>query len=251
MFTTRYIPCLLLLASPALLATPLLRVGVSESDAAPIVVLDAKRELASGLSKELGEALARTLGTRAEFVVLSRNRVEPALQAAKVDLVCNSNPAWFANSQRYGWSRDFYPQIERVVTLNNHPRTIRSSDDLAALRLGVIRGYHYPVLEPLWQSHRAERANHPHLDSSLKALGLGMVDAVISSELELAAWVKLNPQAGKQLRMQPWVVSTLQTQCAVAPGGQYSVAALDQAIARLEKQGDIQRILQRYRWKSR
>lgn len=251
MFTTRYCLSLLLWISPAVLAVPLLRVGVSESDAAPIVVLNAQRQLSSGLSKELGEALARVLDTRAQFVVLSRNRVEPALQSGKIDLICNSNPAWFINADRYGWTRDFYPQIERVVTLQNHPRTIRSSDDLAALRLGVIRGYHYPALEPLWQNHTAERANHPHLDSSLKALGLGMVDAVISSELELAAWAKRNPQPGQQLRMQPWIISTLQTKCAVAPEGQYSVSALDHAIARLEKQGEIQRILQSYRWKSR
>lgn len=251
MFTARYIPCLLLFASQLVLAIPLLRLGVSESDAAPIVVLNAQRQLSSGLSKELGEALAGVLDTRAQFVVLSRNRIEPALQSSKIDLVCNANPAWFVNADRYGWTRDFYPQIERVVTLNNHPRTIRSSDDLAALRLGVIRGYHYPALESLWQNHTAERANHPHLDSSLKALGLGMVDAVISSELELAAWAKRYPQAGQKLRMQPWVVSTLQTQCAVSPAGQYSVAALNHAIARLEKQGDIQRILQNYRWKSR
>ncbi|MFN4238730.1 MAG: substrate-binding periplasmic protein [Vogesella sp.] len=232
-------------------ATPPLRIGVAESDAAPIVVLNAQRQLASGLSKDLGDALARALSTRASFTVLSRNRVEPALQSGKVDLICNSNPAWFANSSRYGWTRDFYPQIERIVTLKTHPRTINSSDELAALRIGVIRGYHYPTLEPLWQSQRAERANHPHLDSSLKALGLGMADAVVSSELELAAWVKQNPQAGQQLRMQPWVVSVMPTKCAVAPGGKYSVAVLNEGIAQLEKQGELNRILQRYRWKTR
>jgi len=251
MFNPRCLAGLLLLAAHAAQAAPVLRVGVSESDAAPIVVLDAKRELASGLSKDLGEGLARALGSRVSFVVLSRNRIEPALQGGKVDLVCNANPAWFANPARYDWTRPFYPQIERIVTLNNHPRTIKGSSDLAALRLGVIRGYHYPALEPLWQNHTAERANHPHLDSSLKALGLGMVDAVVSSELELAAWVKQNPQAGERLRMQPWVISTLQTKCAVARSGQYRVSAIDQAISMLEKQGELQRTLQGYRWKTR
>jgi ABC-type amino acid transport substrate-binding protein len=251
MFTTHRLYCLLALASCTAQAAAPLRVGVSDSDAAPIVVLNAQRELASGLSKDLGEALAKALDTRPSFVVLSRNRVEPALQSSKVDLICNSNPAWFVNGDRYGWTRDFYPQIERIVTLKNHPRTINGLDDLAALRIGVIRGYHYPTLEPLWQNQTAQRANHPHMDSSLKALGLGMVDAVVSSELELTAWAKQNPQLGKQIRMQPWVVSTLQTKCAVAPDSQFSVDAVDQAIAKLEKKGEINRILQTYRWKTR
>lgn len=251
MFSARHLLCPLLLACCTAQAAAPLRVGVSESDAAPIVVLNAKRELSSGLSKELGEGLARVLSTRAEFVVLSRNRVEPALKDSKVDVVCNANPAWFVDSERYGWTRDFYPQIERVVTLKSHPRTIRGSEDLMALRLGVIRGYHYPSLEALWQSYRTERANHPHLASSLKALQLGMVDAVISSELELAAWAKQHPQPGQQLRIQPWIVSSMPTKCAVATAGRYSVAALDQAIAQMERQGELERIVQGYRWKTR
>lgn len=250
MFSARHLACGLLLACSSVQAAPPLRIGVSESDAAPIVVLNAKREL-SGLSKDLGEALARALDTQAEFVVLSRNRVEPALQAGKVDLVCNANPAWYVNSDHYGWTRDFYPQVERIVTLKSYPRTIRNSEDLTSLRLGVIRGYHYPTLEPLWQSHLTERANHPHLASSLKALRLGMVDAVISSELELAAWAKQNPQPGQQLRIQPWVVSTMPTKCAVATMGNYDVDALDHAIAQMEKQGELGRIVQGYRWKTR
>jgi ABC-type amino acid transport substrate-binding protein len=243
--------CLFALASCTAQAAPLLRIGVSDSDAAPIVVLNARRELASGLSKDLGEALARALDTHPGFVVLSRNRVEPALQSSKIDIICNSNPAWFASSDRYGWTRDVYPQIERIVTLKNHPRAINSVDDLAALRIGVIRGYRYPTLETVWQNQTAQRAIHPHVDSSLKALSLNMVDAVVSSELELAAWAKLNPAQSKQIHMQPWIVSAMPTRCAVAPDSPFSVNALDQAIAKLEKKGEINRIMQVYRWKTR
>ncbi len=79
---------------------------------------------------------------------------------------------------------------------------------------------------------------------------MGMIDAVVSSELELAAWVKRNPQPGKRLRLQPWVVSVLQTRCAVAPFSRYTVAQLNQAISLLEKQGKTRRIVQGYSWKT-
>ncbi|MDC7715672.1 transporter substrate-binding domain-containing protein [Vogesella sp. DC21W] len=243
-------PGWLLLAASTAQAAPPLHIGVAESDAAPIVVLNAQRQLESSLSKDLGLALAQALGSNARFSVLSRNRIEPALEQSMVDVVCNANPAWFGNAARLGWTQDFYPQIERVVTLTSHLRSVHGSQDLTAQRVGVIRGYHYPALVRLWQNNSATRVDHPQLDSGLKALQMGMIDAVVSSELELAAWVKRNPQAGQQLRMQPWVVSMMQTRCAVAPASRYSVAQLNQAITLLEKQGKTKRILQSYRWKT-
>ncbi len=250
MSTLFYRPGWLLLAATTAQAAPPLHIGVAESDAAPIVVLNAQRQLESGLSKDLGLALAQALGSSARFSVLSRKHIEPALEQSKVDVVCNANPAWFSNAAKLGWTQDFYPQIERVVTLTSHLRTVHGSQDLAAQRVGVIRGYHYPALIPLWQNSGGIRVDHPHLDSGLKALQLGMIDAVISSELELAAWVKRNPQPGQQLRLQPWVVSVMQTRCAVAPSSRYSVAQLNQAISLLEKQGKTKRILQSYSWKT-
>ncbi|MFC3626683.1 substrate-binding periplasmic protein [Vogesella amnigena] len=226
-----------------------LRVGVAESDAPPIVVLNASRQLAPSLSYDLGQALAAELGVRAQFRLLSRNRVEPSVEGSEVDIICNANPAWFGNAARLGWTRDVYPQVERVVTSNTLPRQIAANLDMAGLRVGVIRGYHYPELEKLWQDGRATRVDHQRLDSVLKALALGAVDAAISSELELAGWARDNAAAAQRIKMQPWVVSTRPTYCAVAPKARHSLARLDRAIASLERKGEILRILQRYQWR--
>lgn len=228
-----------------------LRIGVAESDAPPIVVLNAARQLAPSLSYDLGIALAAELATGARFQLLSRNRVEPAVEASTVDIVCNANPAWFGNASRLGWTRDFYPQVERVVTSTTLPRQVAAQQDLAGLRIGVIRGYHYPTLQPLWQDGVAARVDHPRLDSTLKALGMGAVDAAITSELELAGWARNNAAAAQRIKVQPWLVSTHQTYCAVAPRSRYSVAQLNRAIAALERKGEVLRILQRYQWKPR
>ncbi|SCK11410.1 ABC transporter substrate-binding protein [Vogesella sp. LIG4] len=228
-----------------------LRVGVAESDAPPIVVLDARHQLAPSLSYDLGRALATALGAGASFHLLSRNRVEPAVERSEVDIICNSNPAWFSNAARLSWTRDVYPQIERVVTSKTLPRQIAANMDMSGLRIGVIRGYHYPELDVLWQQGKATRVDHARLDSSLKALGMGGVDAVITSELELAGWARDNAAAAQRIKVQPWVVSTRQTYCAVAPKPRYSLAQVDRAIAALAHDGEIQRILQRYQWKPR
>ncbi|WP_174872873.1 substrate-binding periplasmic protein [Vogesella oryzae] len=225
-----------------------LRVGVAESDAPPIVVINAARELAPSLSYDIGVAVAGKLAAKARFLLLSRNRVEPALESSEVDIVCNANPVWFGDADKLGWTRDVYAQVERVVTGNSLPRQIQSQQDLAGLRIGVIRGYSYPDVQSLWQRGASVRVDHPRLDSLLRALGMGAVDAVITSELELAGWARSHAAAAQHIKVQPWQVSIQPTYCAVAPRSRFSVAQLNQAIAELARSGELRQILQRYQW---
>lgn len=232
-------------------AQAVLRIGVSESDSPPIVLFDKQGQLQASLSRDLGDALAAAMGTQPLYVVTSRKRVEPNLDEGKVDLVCNANPAWTVGAERFGWSDEFYPQVERVMTLKTHPRQVTRAEDLAGLRVGVILGYSYAVMEPLWQQGMGARVNYPRLDVLLKGLDRGGVDAVISSELELAYWAKQNPAIASRMTLQPWQVSYLPTRCAVSPKGAYSVKAVNQGIETLGRKGELRRILMRYEWKAR
>lgn len=231
-------------------AAPALRIGVSDSDSAPVVELSGT-QLVGGLSKALGEALGQTLKAPVEFVVVSRKRVELAVDSGQIDIICNSNPAWYAGAARVGWTREFYPQVERVMSLKQHPRTFSSLEELSGQRIGVIAGYHYTAVEPLWQAQRAVRINQPRLPLLMRALQTGMVDVVINSELEMGAWLHANPALAANMRLHPLIVSSTPTRCAVSPASRYSVTALDQAIATMEQDGVIRRILTNYEWKNR
>jgi ABC-type amino acid transport substrate-binding protein len=100
----------------------ILKIGVSDSDAPPIVVLTPDNQaLASGLIKELGDALAGELGMKAQYVVIARKRVESTIETGKVNIVCNANPEWYGNATRLGWTREFYPQMERALSLKGMP----------------------------------------------------------------------------------------------------------------------------------
>ncbi|RXZ43813.1 ABC transporter substrate-binding protein [Crenobacter cavernae] len=234
---------------PATLAAPVLRIGVGASDGPPIVMLAkaADSELVGGLYKELGDALAKQLGATPEYVVVSRNRVESNIERNKVDIHCNANPRWFGNAARLGWTRELYPQIERVVTLKGEPN-ISSVDQLAGKRVGTILGFHYPPLEPMWKAQRASRVNETRLDLMLKAVLMRLSDAAIPSELEYVAWARANPLEARALKVHPMVFTTMPTMCAVAPKGNFGVAELNRAIDRLEKNGQIKAILSRYQW---
>lgn len=228
---------------------PPLRIGVSDSDSPPIVVIQGS-QLMAGLSRDLGLALGKAMGVPVEFVVVSRKRVEPSIETGLVDIICNSNPAWYSNPAKVGWTREFYPQIERVMSLKNNPRSIDSVDDMSGMRIGVITGYYYSAIDPLWQGKQAIRVDQQRLALLIRALQSNLVDVVVNSELEMSNWAKENPVQAAAVKLHPLVVSNMPTRCMVSPYGRYSVAKLDAGIQQMEQQGSTNRILAQYQWKS-
>ncbi|MBV8679431.1 MAG: transporter substrate-binding domain-containing protein [Aquitalea sp.] len=239
-----------MLSTPAAHAGGVLKIGVSDSDAPPIVELTPDNQaLASGLIKELGDALAGELGMKPQYVVIARKRVENAIETGKVNIVCNANPEWFGNATRLGWTREFYPQIERVLSLKGVP-DIHHVDEMASKRIGTIRGYSYPSLEHLWAVGRTSRVDEPRLELLVKSLQKKLTDVAISSELELAWWAKTNPQEARAFKQHPITISYMPTMCAVAPNATVSVDKLNQGIEAMRRNGKLKSILKTYEWQA-
>jgi len=229
---------------------PPLTIGVAESDGPAIVKLagsDDQPELVGGLSKEIGDSLARALGTQPRYQVLSRKRVDSSIEQSRVDVVCNANPAWYRSPDKLGWTNELYPQIERLVSRTGMAN-IQHVDQLAGHRIGTILGYSYASVDPLWKSHQATKVSDTRADLQMKSLLVGVTDVVINSELELASWAQSHPKEAKQVKMHPMTLTTLPTMCAVAPKSTWSVAQLNQAIGELKRTGEIKTIFRRYQW---
>jgi ABC-type amino acid transport substrate-binding protein len=228
----------------------ILKIGVSDSDAPPIVVLTPDNQaLASGLIKELGDALAGELGMKAQYVVIARKRVENTIETGKVNIVCNANPEWYGNATRLGWTREFYPQVERALSLREMP-DIHQVDEMVGKRIGTIRGYSYPTLEHLWAVGRTTRVDEPRLDLLVKSLQKKLTDIAISSELELAWWAKTNPQEARTFKQHPLTVTYMPTMCAVAPHSSVSTDRLNQGIEAMRRSGKLKAILKSYEWQA-
>ncbi|WP_047248147.1 substrate-binding periplasmic protein [Chromobacterium subtsugae] len=240
------LPCLLLLAPLPSLAAAELRIGVADTDAAPIAVLSEDgNTLTGGLARELGMLLAEEMGMKPQFVILARRRVESAVETGKVDIVCNANPDWYSNSSRLNWSREIYPLTERVLSLKNMP-AIRQLDDLSGKRIGTQHGYHYPELEYLWSSNRSTRDTEARFDLMFKSLEKRLSDVAIVTEFSYVWWARSHAQEAAAFKLHPLVVSSQPTMCALSSQSPVKLAELNRAVDRLHKNGKLKTMLTHY-----
>lgn len=223
-----------------------LRFGVADSDGPPIAIIK-NNTLSAGLAKDLGLTLAKDQGRRAEFIVLSRARIEWALERGVVDVVCDANPVWFNDAGQLGWTHAIFPQIERFAVPADKP-PVRSVADLSGKRISTIRGYSYPQLAPMWAAGKASRDKEDSLELMMRALHENVADVAIVSELAYAAWAKEHPELARQIHLGDFQFTHTPTMCAVSPLSRVSVDALDQSIDELHQQGIFKAILRDYQW---
>ncbi|UTH75877.1 ABC transporter substrate-binding protein [Chromobacterium sp. IIBBL 290-4] len=235
----------LCLFASAAAAAPL-RIGVSDSDAPPMAVLSPDgAKLTGGLSLDIGQLLAEELDMPPQFVILARKRVEPAIEAGKVDLICNANPDWFGNSARLQWSHEIYPLTERVLSLKGRP-PIRQMEDLTGKRIGIQHGYHYPELEYLWSSNRSGKETEARFDLLFKSLEKQLSDVAIVTEFIYVWWARNHAEEASAFKLHPLVVSSHPTMCALSPQSHLKLDALNRAVDRLHKNGKLKAMLTRY-----
>ncbi|HEY8880154.1 MAG TPA: transporter substrate-binding domain-containing protein [Roseateles sp.] len=227
------------LAAPVMAGTPLVMV-VDTSAVMPEARIDGSRVL-DGLHADLGAALARRLGRPVRMQALPRKRIAQALESGEADLVCDYQSAWLPGP--FGWSRAFIPDQTVVVTAASKPAP-RRLKDLAGQPLGTVLGYAYPeVAAALGDGFRRDDA--PDAVANLRKLEYGRVPHALTGR-RLLDYRRRSGSFTLALH-PPLVVAEVQGQCGLSPRSPVTLAELDTAIQALVAQGELGRILGKYR----
>ncbi len=241
--------CLLAVTLPAAAADDdhTLTVGVTENDAAPSMIFSysPQPQLDGGLWKDLLDSIAHQLGQRVQYLPLARKRMDSYLQGGQIDMVCNTNPAWWEAPERFHWSLPLSEQVERFVSpLTLHER-ITSLSQLNGRRIGTVIGYHYPALAHAF-AHGAQRIDQQQGNLQLRAAASGVVDVAVVDELSFAWWLKNNLREAHQVQLQPLVLSRMPLSCALSRRSHLAPASLNHAIRTLQQQGVLAARLKPY-----
>ncbi|WP_018152691.1 substrate-binding periplasmic protein [Leeia oryzae] len=225
-----------------------LRVMYGRADYVPFAEFADKNspeKLTGGIVYDLANLLAGELQVDVKFVESSRKRVEFTLLSGNVDIACNTNPAWMAQSGRYGWTQPIFAHEEVIVTLAAEDFKPDTLAELKGKRLGTILGYFYPELQNAF-AHDVKRMDEPTLDSNFRKLQLHLIDALITTRDEFFARLKLKPAERLAYRMSDFKVSESTAYCTVSPLSRFSVAQINQAIDRLKQSGKWTDLLSKY-----
>jgi ABC-type amino acid transport substrate-binding protein len=227
------------LAAPAAALPPLVMV-VDTSAVMPEARSVGERVL-EGLHSDLGAAFARRLGREVQMKAVPRKRIAQELETGRADLVCDYQPAWLPGPFR--WSRAFIP--DQTVLIG--PASAPAPGGLAAVagsRVGTVLGYAYPeVASALGEGFVRDDA--PDAIANLRKLALGRVPFALTGRRLLDYRRRVG---GFTLVLHPpLVVAEVLGQCGLSPHSDVSLTALNAAISGLVAEGELARILGKYR----
>ncbi|HEV6964702.1 substrate-binding periplasmic protein [Roseateles sp.] len=231
----------LLLAAPAPGQPPRPLVMLVETSALmPQARIEGER-VVEGLHLDLGQALGRRLGREVVARPVPRKRLAEALQRGEGDLLCDYQSDWLPGV--FAWSRPFLPDQALLISAAVAPAPAQLSA-LAGEPIGTVRGYVYPEVSEALRGGFV-RDDAPDAVTNLQKLELGRVRHALTGRRVLEYQQRLG-----HVRLAlhpPLVVSEVLAQCALSPSSPVGLAALNAAIQGLVAEGELNRLLARYR----
>lgn len=194
-----------------------------------------------GLHLDLGQALARRLGRDLVARPVPRKRLAEALQRGEGDLLCDYQSDWLPGA--FAWSRPFLPDQALLITAASVPAPATLSA-LAGQPVGTVRGYVYPEMADTLRAGFM-RNDAPDAVTNLQKLALGRVQHALTGRRVLEYQQRIGNF--KLALHPPLVVSEVLAQCALSPSSPVNLTALNAAIQGLITDGELQRLLARYR----
>lgn len=199
-------------------------------------------QLNDGILHDVGLVLADKLGREAQFRVLPRKRLADELVAgSEADIVCGYLPGWLAGE--LSWSKPFLPDEQLLLSSKAGPAPAKPAE-LGGERIGTVLGFIYPEMQQLLGKGFV-RDDAPDAAANLRKLSLGRMRHAIVGRLQLDYQVRLGTY--KLDLHPPLVVSSYLGQCALSRRSSVTLAELNKAIAALQADGGLQRILAKYR----
>lgn len=251
--------CLLLLALLRLLfwpgmpahAAPPLRLLVTTGSSPPFADISQgsnDERLLGGIIHDWGQALADRLGREPQFLLVPARRVGQQLREGSFDLQCFENPQWYGHEDEafIDWLPQPLMEVVEVLVSTRALPPVQQLSQLKGRTIGVVNGYRYPLLDPLFEARQMRRSTAHNELRLLQMQQLGRADYSVISLLQLAH-ARLRDPRLRALVVSPLEISRTALFCLrqrQSPISRVELAAAQQALL---AEGRLEAILRRYR----
>ncbi|CAN1600055.1 transporter substrate-binding domain-containing protein [Pseudomonas sp. B21-028] len=238
---------LLLLGTECSAAELPLRFAVTDGWAMPMVQIERGRPT-QGILPDIMTSLATQVGMPAEFHVLSRARLDGAMQNDEVDMRCYVSPDWIKDEGGdFLWSVPLFFQRDLLVGTASAPRQVAPAT-LGRQAIGTVLSYSYPTLQPLFDSGQLRRDDARSQEQVLAKLLAGRYRYGVSNQWALD-WFNQRHTADHQLHG----VAVLQEQqlgCYLRNDPKIPVQRILRTLQNMKASGEIGAIIQLYTGRS-
>ena len=217
-----------------------IRWGFATADGMPYVEVVAQ-QLHGGFIYRLGQQASEQLGYQPRFVETPNKRIDEFMQRGRIHVICNSNPQWIDNPERYHWSAPLYSE-EDVLLLHRQHAPINSLQELHGKTVGTQLGYVYSgeLMEAFAKQQIIRQDLRDH-SAGLNLLRKQRLDAIIDMRRPLR--FQLAKRADTPLRINPWVIERYDMHCTYSPQLPVSAELLDRTLQELRDKGMIEQML--------
>ncbi|UTH73164.1 amino acid ABC transporter substrate-binding protein [Chromobacterium sp. IIBBL 290-4] len=194
----------------------------------------------TGFDIEIGQAIAKRLGVKAQFVEGKWDGLIAGLDVKRYDVVINEVAVTDARKAKYDFSEP-YIVSKAVLIVRNDNRDIKRFEDLKGRKSANTLTSNFGKLA---QRYGAEVVATQGFNESVALLESGRVETTINDSLSFLDYKKKQP--GSKLKIAATESSGEPSAVLLRKGNPELKAAIDKALAALKADGSYQKISHKY-----
>lgn len=203
-------------------------------------------EIVGGVHWDLAQYVGRQLGRPVEMIEVPRKRLEEFLRDGRGHVLLLSNPDWLSNPDLLDWTCSVYTERDLIVQDRWEVFDIHSPADLAGKRLGTLQGYIYKGLFDGQHGSAIIRDNAKSFHSNFLRLKRGRIDALIAPQILVDYLFQTAYERAEFHVVSSWSIPHV-LYSGVSPHSPVSAAQLSDVYQAMQRQGDFDALLKRYR----
>lgn len=216
-------------------------VFATEGTYAPFSYHDSKTNELTGYDVEVAKAIAKEVGVKAEFAEGSFDSLLAGVDAKKYDTVADQISATDERKAKYDFTEPYTYSYGVVVTTKDNPKGVKSFDDVKGLQAAETGTSNWNKTA---QEKGATIVQVNDFGQAVDALTTGRADVTLNDGLAVLDYLKQKPDAN--IKIAAKTEKTPAAQLPFRKGSDDLVKEVNKAIAKLQKDGTLTKISEKY-----
>ncbi|WP_387464061.1 ABC transporter substrate-binding protein [Photorhabdus sp. RM323S] len=218
------------------------RIAVFDSNP-PFGFIDPQTKKLAGYDVDIANAIANDLGVKLELRPTNPANRLPLLVSKKIDLIAANFTVTDERAKQVDFSIPYFATGQKFIARKG---VLKSPDDIKNLRIGADKG---TVQEITLREHypTAKVISYDDTPLAFAALRNGNVQAITQDDAKLVGLLANVPAAQKaEFEISPFSITREYQAVAAVKGQERLVEAVNQTLLKLEKEGEAEKIYNRW-----